>query len=205
MKGESTMDKQTAELGAKILQNLPEINSEMMQEWIEHPYSLQEALRKALCRFKTLMTVKLGTGLKTADEFRHAFEKDGRRISDWASDILNKITVATKETELELVITSVAELGFKKVAKYSDICDRIKELGYDLCPAEVGPQLRLQYKNQPNGEWLRVAMEPIEDSDGDLRVFHVKRDDDDLWLSTHYGNPDRVWYPEDVFVFAVRK
>jgi len=116
-----------------------------------------------------------------------------------------KITVATKETELELVIASVAELGFKKVAKYSDICDRIKELGYDLCPAEVGPQLRLQYKNQPNGEWLRVAMEPIEDSGGDLDVFRVKRVDDDLWLNAGCGSPDYVWSPEGVFVFAVRK
>jgi len=199
------MDKQTAELGAKILQNLPEINSGTMQKWIDDPKGLQEVLRKALCRFKTLMTVKLGTGLKTADEFRSAFEKDGRRISDWASDILSKITVATKETELELVIASVAELGFKKGAKYSDICDRIKELGYDLCPAEVGPQFRLQYENQPNGEWLRVAMDPIKDSDGGLRVFHVLRGDDGLWLNTSYGNPDDVWFPEYVFVFAVRK
>ena len=199
------MDKQTAELGAKILQNLPGMNSEMMQKWIDDPQGLQKALRQALCRFKTFMIVKLGTGLKTADEFRSAFVSGGCQISDWASDILNKVVVATKETELELVVASVAELGFKKGAKYSDICDQIKELGHDLCPAEVGPQLRLQYENQPNGEWLRVAMEPIEDSGGDLGVFLVRRGDDDQWLSTHYVSPGLVWIPEDVFVFAVRK
>src|SRR4030042_3239242 len=118
--------------------------------------------------FKVFKTITLGTGLKTPGDFRKSFKDNGCRIGDWANDILGRpaFTVATEETELDLVVVSVAELGFKKGATREQIHARAKELGLDLCPAEVGPQLRLQSKDQSNGEWLVVAMEPIHDSAG---------------------------------------
>src|SRR5258708_11313374 len=79
---------------------------------------------------------------------------------------------------------------------------RAKDLGLDLCPAEVGPALRRAYKDQPKGEWLLVAMEPITDSDGDSRIFLVEHGGNVPWLSAHYGDPDGVWRADDRFVFA---
>ena len=200
------MDTQTAKMGARILENLPEMDSEVMQGWIDDPKGLQEALRQSLCRFKTFMTIKLGT-LKDADAIRKAIADEGGRISDWANDILGQpaFTVATEETEMELVAPTVAELGFKDGAKYSDICERAKQLGLALCPPEVGPQLRLQYKDQPKGEWLRIAMEPITDSDGYLEVFGVDHYDDVLWLDSSYGHPVSFWDGSYRFVFVGRK
>ena len=159
---------------------------------------------------KTLLivwkTIKLGT-IKNADEFRKALKKAGSRISDWANDIIGKpaFTVASSEEEIQLVNLSVEELGFKNGAKYGDICARAKELGLELCPNEVGPQLRLQYKDQPKGEWLRIAMEPITDSDGDLFIFLVVHDDGDLWLGSNYGPSGYFWGADDRFVFRLRK
>jgi len=40
--------------------------------------------------------------------------------------------------------------------------------GYQLCPPEVAVQLRLQYHDQPVGEFLDVAMEPIATYEGVL-------------------------------------
>jgi hypothetical protein len=145
-------------------------------------------------------TIQLGT-MPTTDALRSALLDGGFRIGDWGGDILKKITVATEPSEIELVVASVAELGFPKGATRKEIYDKAISLGFELCPAEVGPQLRLQYKDQPNGEWMLIAMEPVTDSDGDLEVFHVVHDGSGQWLSSYSGYPDFVWDAERRWVF----
>ncbi|MFA5355628.1 MAG: hypothetical protein WC302_02800 [Candidatus Paceibacterota bacterium] len=156
-------------------------------------------------KFEIWKTVKLGTGFKTADDFRKSLKDNGFKISDWANYILGKLafTAATEATEVDLVRVTVAELGFEKGARRDQIYDRAKEFGLELCPPEVGPQLRLQYKDQPNNEWILVGMEPITDSDGDLSVFDVRRDDSSLWLSSYLSNPDDVCYPDNLWIFRL--
>lgn len=152
--------------------------------------------------------LKLGTGIKDAEGFRTALTQDGHGIGDWANDILGKpaFTASETETEVDLVLVTVAELGFKDGAKRSDIYTRAQELGLQLCPAEVGPQLRLQYKDQPNGEWILVGMEPITDSDGGLGVFGVERYDvGKQWLFSSGGSPDIYWFADFRWVFIRRK
>lgn len=161
--------------------------------------------RIALCDFPTWKTVRLGTYPATAD-LRTALTSAGCSISNWASDILDKTTLATEETEVELVRILVAELGFKWGATRAQIYDRAREFGFDLCPAEVGPQLRQQYPDQPMGEWIRVGMEPITVSDGVLSVFHVACFGSGLWLRAGYGvNPGDRWGPGGRWVFVRRK
>ena len=42
----------------------------------------------------------------------------------------------------------------------------------------------------------------ITDSDGNLNVFNVKRNDDGkLWLNANNGNPDNVWNGNNRWVF----
>lgn len=155
-------------------------------------------------RFPVWKTIKLGIGPKNADDFRHALREGGFKVGDWANDILGKpaFTVATEEIEVDLVVASGAELGFKDGATREQIYIRAKELGLDLCLAEVGPQLRLQYKDQPNGEWILIAMEPITVSDGSLLVFRVECGHSELWLYGGGGDPGRFWRPASRWVFV---
>ena len=157
--------------------------------------------------FRVFKTIKLGTGLKTADDFSRALNENGCKVGEWAKDILGKpeFTAALKETEIDLVAILVAELGFKQGATRQDIYERAQELGLALCPAEVGPQLRLQYKDQPKGEWLLIAMDPIAGSHGSPSVFGVAHDDEGLWLYGYYGNPEHDWSADDRWAFARRK
>ena len=50
------------------------------------------------------------------------------------------------------------------MARYDRICTCAIEIGLELCPVEVGPQLRLQYPIQPCSEQLTIATEAIRDS-----------------------------------------
>ncbi|MGA9778544.1 MAG: hypothetical protein WBS33_09765, partial [Verrucomicrobiia bacterium] len=118
---------------------------------------------KEIMSFYTWKTIRLGTGPKTADDFLTAFKKAGCFIGSEAISILKSpaFKVADRETEVELVNVSVGELGFRRMRR-ADIYALVQQVGLQLCPAEVGPQLRLQFLEQLMGEEvLRVGMEPI--------------------------------------------
>lgn len=161
----------------------------------------------SVTEFKVWKTIRLGTGLETAEDFRESLEINGMKIGNWASDILGKpeFTVATKETKVNLVVVTVEQLGFKNGATREQIYTRAKELGLELCPPEVGPQLRLQYKDQPINERLVIATEPICGSDGYFKLFGVECDCGGLWLGNGFGSSAGVWGVDCRFVFVRRK
>lgn len=154
--------------------------------------------------FSIWKTIKLGTNLKTADDFRRAIKQANMKISDWGNDILDKpsFTVNEMEMDVDLVNVSMMDLGFKDKAYRRDIIAKTLSLGLELCPAEVGPQLRLQYADQPKGEWLIIEMEPITDPNGNLHVFYVGRDRIECWLRGDYGYPDGFRSAHHRFIFV---
>lgn len=200
---------QTAQFVSVVAQNIPEMSDDIMQDWIENPRGLQKFLAGLNSptngvELKVWRTLKLGTGIKDANGFCEAIKSVDMRLSDYASDIMSKpaFSVASEAQEVDLVVISVAELGFKKGAMREKIYQRALERGLQLCPNEVGPQLRLDYKEQPLNEWFVIGMEPITASYGRLGLFYVERNDDGLWLNSHYGSPGYIWNADDRFVFV---
>jgi len=149
-------------------------------------------------------TITLGTH-KDLKALRAALKSAKCKMSDYAIDVLGKpaFTLASEQTEVDLVVRSVEELGFEGNATFAQIRAKAVELGLELCPAEVGPALRLAYKKQPRYERFRIAMEAITDSDGDHIILGVGHDYDGLWLRWFNGDPDFVWSDEDRFVFVL--
>ena len=84
----------------------------------------------------------------------------------------------------------------------ADIHARAVRLGLELCPEEVGPQLRLQYLNQPVGEFLHVAMKPQRTYGGDLVDFTLANSGAGLSLLGGSARPDLVVARNVVFVFV---
>lgn len=154
-------------------------------------------------------SVELGI-YKNADELCKVLRENGFLISDWAKDILTSptFTVASLKEEIQLVNISVGELGFENEASYGDICDKAKEIGLELCPNEVGPQLRLQYKNQQKGESICIAMEPVIDSEDTQSLFRLTKHNDDadgIWLYGEMGHSGNWWNADQHFIFCVHK
>ena len=115
-------------------------------------------------------TVTLGT-YKTIDALRNALDAERIHVGDRADEILGRpaFNLSKMRRDARLVVLAVSELGFdEEGASLADIHARARQLGFELCPAEVGPQLRLQYLNQPLGEFLHIAMRPIA---GYVQVF----------------------------------
>ncbi|MFZ0673142.1 MAG: hypothetical protein WAM50_22905, partial [Pseudolabrys sp.] len=68
---------------------------------------------------------------------------------------------------MDLVVVSGADLGTPTEPSLADVYTLARAHGLALAPAEVGLQLRLQYLDQPVGEFLHVGMNPINTWSGE--------------------------------------
>ncbi|MGY3458660.1 hypothetical protein ACVWW5_004110 [Bradyrhizobium sp. LM3.4] len=107
---------------------------------------------------------------------RNALDSVGCSIGGLAAEVLARpaFTVSSNKTGVELVVVSAIELGFKTDSvPLAVIYARARQLGFELAAAEIGPQLRLQYFDQPMGEFLIVGMQPIKTWSGEPVVLNV--------------------------------
>lgn len=142
-----------------------------------------------------------------ADKLLEQLENAGCEVSSWVKDIMGKsqFTTLPKPTHIQLAKAKVKDLGFKEEPTTTELFTRIKEVG-DLCPAKVGPHLRLAGQDQPKGTIYWVAMKPITGSDGYPFVFSVRRFvDGRRWLDTYCASPDARWSLELEIVFCLSK
>ncbi|HTB30703.1 MAG TPA: hypothetical protein VK808_01680 [Bacteroidia bacterium] len=157
-------------------------------------------------------TITLGT-IKSADAYRAMSRKLNYGL-ERADRILNQVPFAQTETQVTICILTLRDLGFDTNVTYKQVCQRALQMGYHLCPAEVGPALRLQYTNQPNWVPLDIAMQPILAQDGNMYTFAVEHinsssDTRSNWLDCDFWDSSMEnwasWFPNDHFVFMCSK
>ncbi|MFZ2959434.1 MAG: hypothetical protein WA705_21310 [Candidatus Ozemobacteraceae bacterium] len=124
--------------------------------------------------------------------------------------------------QLKTVRLRVADLGFATGALTREIMGSVEDrdlfghpapftggrctqLGLDLCPPKLGPELRLQYSEQPVGERIYIAMKPITASDGEPRIFVVEHNSHGMSLDAVRARPGHEWPPDAIFVFCARE
>ena len=91
--------------------------------------------------------------------------------------------MSAHKADLDLVILSGHNLGIPtETARLADVYARAWAFGFKLAPAEVGPQLRLQYFDQPVGEVLHVGMDPLVTWSGRPVIFVVANGAEGLML-----------------------
>lgn len=125
-------------------------------------------------------------------------------------------TTQPRTSSLTTVELSVADLGCVAGATIAQIHEQAARLGLALCPREVGPHLRLQYLDQPEGALehrparhrappgsLTVASPAVAADDETPKGFYLRRIEGVLWLRGYRSRPEHLWNPEDRLVFCL--
>jgi len=121
-----------------------------------------EDLKNKIEQMPVWKTLTLGVGPKSVTELENAIKEKGYGIEGFTEKLLEhpEFKISTEQKDVDLVMLSVEDLGFSKGASFSEIKNRIQEIGLELAPAEVGPQLCLNYV--ASNEGLYIGMEPIK-------------------------------------------
>ncbi|WP_271608820.1 MULTISPECIES: hypothetical protein [unclassified Bradyrhizobium] len=120
-------------------------------------------------------TIAIGTFADSL-KLRDALDSMRCSVGSQAGEILARpsFITASQKTDMELALVSPTQLGFTNDSvTLADLYSRARKLGLELAPAEVGPQLRIQYFDQPVGEFLIIGMEPIMTWSGDPIILNV--------------------------------
>src|SRR5262249_21422867 len=155
--------------------------------------------------FQIWRTITVRT-YKGADAYRDALDSARIKVGVSADEILGRpaFPYARTKTDVKLAVLSAAELGVESdESSLSDVYERAKQVGLELCPAEVGPQLRLDYRNQPLGEALDIAMEPVATYSGDPTILTLANWGTGLMLIGRDGRSESTVNRISRFVFAL--
>jgi hypothetical protein len=156
-------------------------------------------------RFQVWRTAMLGS-YKGVDAYRDALDIANIKIGDSADEILGRpaFPYARTQTGVELAVLSAADLGVESdQVSLGEVYQRARQAGLELCPAEVGPQLRLDYRNQPLGEALDVAMEPVATYGGEPTILSLANWGTGLLLIGRDGRSESTVFRKSRFVFAL--
>jgi len=126
----------------------------------------------------------------------------------------DKFTISDKKYSLKTVELTVMGLGFPDGATTAQLFKRARELGLELCPFELGPYLRLEYLDQPEGYLgnstqhqapsgsITIASEILTEDDDFPKGFYLRKMNGVLWLRGYIADQLHVWKPEDHFIFV---
>lgn len=158
---------------------------------------------KRLAAMEPWRRITIGT-YREPNAMRAALEAANMRIGETADEILGRPVFGLSKIphDLDLVILTGRDLGFQGHVALADIYRRATQLGFALCPPEAGPLLRLQYRNQPVGEFLHMAMPPVATWGGELVDLTVGNAGTGLILLGGDGSPELKLHASVKFVFV---
>jgi len=116
-------------------------------------------------------------------------------------DVWKTINLSTEE--VKVVKLTAEQLGFKDGASIQDIYYRAIELGLELCPPELGPQIVRQCSVGDVKSCLHIGMDILPYSNSMVHHIEHVKGRDDLLLNKHPGHED--YFCEGWFTFAFVK
>ena len=116
--------------------------------------------------------------------------------------------------ELQIVITSLHELGFSRGATLKGISETLADFRLKPCHASTGLFLRIAWKEQEQSgnsvltgtrrapdSAVTVFSEPLEEDDAFPKGLYLRNVDGRLWLRGYVCDQDYRWSENDLFAF----
>ncbi|MBS4197995.1 helicase [Lederbergia citri] len=168
----------------------------------------------------SVITRKIEVGGLTKSQLIQKLQQYYILINEYGERLLahDKFTTSGKKYNLQTVELTVGNLGFPIGATTAQIFKKANELGLELCPLELGPYLRLEYLDQPegySGNSLQRHQAPsgsITISSGILsedvefpKGFYLRKIKGELWLRGYRADHLHVWNHDDHFIFCQTK
>lgn len=162
-----------------------------------------------------LRTVEVG-GL-TKSQLIQKLQQCSILINEYGERLLADDKFTTSETKYSILTVelTVEALGFPDGADLAQIFKKASELGLELCPLELGPHLRMQYLDQPEGYSghplqrqkapsgsITIASEILTEDDDFPKGFYLRRINGELWLRGYRADHLYIWNPGDHFIFC---
>ncbi len=156
-------------------------------------------------------------GGRAKPELREQLRQASVSLNKYAEELFASELFIVSETcySLNIVETSVESLGFPQGASMPEIQSKAANSGLGLCPLELGPCLRLEYRDQPEGKMeqlARTAQAPtgsitvvsasLVEDDAFPKGFYLRRIDGVLWLRGYRSSPIHRWSSNDRLVFV---
>jgi hypothetical protein len=145
------------------------------------------------------------------------FKKRGIELNESAQRLFahDNFKISKNVSLFETMETSVCDLGYANGATIAEIHEQAVKLGLSLCPLELGPHLRLQFLDQPEGHRggplsqqrapagsITVASRQLTEDDDFPKGFYLRRINGVLWLRGYWAAPEHIWSPDDRLVFC---
>ena len=148
-------------------------------------------------------TISIGTFPDTL-ALLTALSATGCGVGNSAAEALARpaFTLSGTRTAVTLLTVTAADLGLRgETVPLRKIYELAQQLGFRLAPPEIAPQLRLQYLDQPVGEFLVIGMNPIRTWTGEEVILTVANGGAGLILIGQDGRADAEIPVTSRFVF----
>ncbi len=203
MKGKSAMfDRQTRKFCSAVVEALPEVPPEIMQGLITNPRALQKALRDALLPPAYRIWKTIQGFCDSVEECLDALPAAGCNNTRSAEYLFSRVNFAPNDSEVTLVRITPLDLGFTFKPTYRQFCECAAKSRLVMCEPNDGPDLRLNYLDQPEGENIFIAMNPVAAIDCFYRVFNLTHTrETGLTLTTSLCGLEMKIDPRGMWVF----
>lgn len=162
----------------------------------------------------TQLDLVLGVGTLSHPALREALVGHGVGLNEHAETLLShEVFEVTFPQSVHVVSATVGDLGFCEGARLNEIFTAAKKRGWELCPPETGPYLRMALLEQASApdsllsvgraptSAITVASRPLHEDDGYPKGFYLRVIDGRPWLRGYRCDGGHLWSSDDMFAF----